>query len=104
MPKLKVGDKVWLFDFNRRVYGKESSAPIYEQQFYQDVIEGETSRSWIIGRRKFAKNNPIGIYTDEQKADKIWDNSVRYKIQDKVGRCSTEQLKQIDLILAERKE
>jgi len=103
---MKVGDKVWLFDMNRRVYKKDGvsfTPPIYAEHFYEAVIDGETSRSWLIGRRKYPKNNPLGIFTDEQKADNIWANEKRYKIQNEISYCSIAQLKQIDLILAEKK-
>jgi len=99
---MQVGDKVWLFDGNRRVYkknGESFTAPIYEEHFYLAIIDGETSRSWLIGRNKYSKKNLLGIYTDEQKADQIWDHCSRYKIEEKVRHCSINQLKQIDKIL-----
>lgn len=98
---MKVGDTVWLFDGNRRVYENGNTAPTFEKHFYQEVIDGETSRSWLIRRSKFSKKDPLGsgIYTDEQKADKIWERANRYKIMDKIHWCSIEKLKQIDNIL-----
>ena len=96
---MKVGDKVWLFDFNRRVYPKNgsiSNSPIYSEYFYQATIDGETSRSWIVLCQKFPKKNPIGLYTDKQKADKIWVNENRYRIVKLVENCSIEKLKQIE--------
>jgi len=98
---MKVGDKVWLFDTNRRVYPKGSitSAPIYAEHFYQTTIDDETPRSWIIGRQKYSKKGGEGIYTDEQKADRLWDHANRYNIIEKVKECSVEKLKQIEEIL-----
>ena len=104
MSNLKVGDKVWLFDQNRRVYEKDSiisSAPIFSEYFYQVTITGETSRSWLIGREKFSKKTLEGIYTNETKADKIWDEENRYKITEKVRYCSIIELKKINEILGE---
>ena len=103
---MKIGDKVWLFSMNRRVYkkdGKSFSSPIFAEYFYEATVDGETSRSWLIGKTKYAKNNPIGIYTDEQRADAIWKEENQMKILDKVRYCTIEQLKQIDLILAVKK-
>jgi len=100
---MKVGDKVWLFDYNRRIYPKTggiSSSPIYVEYFYQAIIDRETSRSWVVLNQKFPKKNPIGIYTDEQKNDKIWDYENRPKIVRLVEQCSTDKLKQIEKILA----
>ena len=96
----KVGNRVWLFDENRRVYVKGGHSPVYSKHFYQAVIEGETSRSWVVNGQKFAKNNPMGLYTDAQKEGKMWANVERYKIVDKVNRCSTEILKKIFEIFA----
>lgn len=101
--KMKIGDKVWLFDWNRRVYDKNekglSGEPIYEKHFYEAEITGETSRSWIINGERYSKKTLLGIYTDEQKADKIWDHLHRYNIIEKVRQCSIEKLKQISMIL-----
>ena len=99
---MKVGDKVWLFDFNRRVYPKEGGmgrSPIYSEHFYQCEIDGETSRSWIVSGTKFSKLNPQGIYNDQQKEERIWDYENRYKIVKGVESCSTKQLKEILSIL-----
>jgi hypothetical protein len=104
MSDLKVGDKVWLFDQNRRVYKTDSiisSAPIFSEYFYQTTITGETSRSWIIDREKFSKKTLQGIYTDEMKADKIWEEENRYRIVEEVRYCSIDKLKKIALILGE---
>ncbi len=106
---MKIGDKVWLFDTNRRIYPKDNrgmgaavmGAPIFSEHFYQVTIDGETSRSWLIGREKFSKKDPLGIYTDEQKEDKIWDHVNRYKIIDKIKNCSVSKLKQINSIIDE---
>jgi len=95
---MKVGDKVWLFDGNRRVYPKSagmSCAPIYSEHFYSVTIDSETSRSWIVDGVKFPKNNPIGIYTDQQKEDMIWARENRRKIIDVVDRCSAKELREI---------
>lgn len=98
---MKIGDKIWLFDANRRIYKKGEQSPIFSEHFYKVTIDGETSRSWLIGRDKFSKKDPCGIYTDEQKEDKIWDHMNRYKIIDKIKNCSIAKLKQINSIIDE---
>jgi hypothetical protein len=101
--QMKVGDKVWLFSENRRVYPKNSkfsSGPIYAEHFYQVTIDGETSRSWLIEKTKYPKiTSIINLYTNEQKADAIWREENERKIVDKIKYCTIEQLKQIDTIL-----
>lgn len=103
---MKIGDKIWLFDSNRKKYEKGNSAPIYSEHFYQEEIVGETSRSWLVGyfKNKFSKKDPIGLYTDEMKADKIWEYDNRYKIVALVERCSIKQLKKINDILIQEVE
>lgn len=45
---LKVGDPVWLFDGNHRVYRDGASGPVYREHFIRYVITGETRTSWLI--------------------------------------------------------
>lgn len=105
MTELKVGDKVWRFDQNRRVYdgtGSFGGKVIYAEHFYQDVITGETSRSWIVGKYGYRVNKKTleGIYTDEQKANDIWMHNNRYKIASIVDRCNdVEKMRQIAQIV-----
>ena len=98
--RMKVGDKVWLFDGNRRIYDKKfGSAPIYAEHFYLAEITGETSRSWLIHGDRYSKKTLLGIYNSNQREDMIWENTNRYKIIDLVRYCSIEKLKDIDRIL-----
>jgi len=50
LKNLKVGDTVWVFDINRRVYdGNGLGAKIIYREHFRPVhIIGETSRSWIL--------------------------------------------------------
>lgn len=103
--QFKIGDKVWCFDQNRRVYdGKGSFGGhiIYAGHFYESKITGETSRSWIVGQYgdKYSKKDPSGLYTDEQKADAIWMHDNRHKIAGIVDRCrDIEKMRQIAQIV-----
>lgn len=89
----KVGDKVWTFDENRRIYvgsGIYGAKIIYAGHFVHEEIVGETSRSWIVGRRKkkISKKKSEGIiFTDEQKDANIWMHDYRYKIIQMVEQC-----------------
>lgn len=99
---MKVGDKVWIFDHNYRVYPKDKligSAPIYSEHFRQKTIESETSRSWIVDGIKYSKKDVLGLYTDEQKEDVIWENENRYKIVHEVEKCSVYILRKINILL-----
>lgn len=101
---MKVGDSVWLFDTNRRVYEKDGvkhNSPIYSEYFFKATINGETSRSFIILGKKFNKKNPLGVYTEQQKEDKIWANSIRYDLIRKVERCEPSMLRKIEKIMGD---
>lgn len=103
---MKVGDKVWLFDQNRRIYQKDgiiSASPIYSEHFRQAKIEGETSRSWIIYGEKYPKASP-GFFTDAEKEEDIWDKENRMRLIEQVRRCPIKTLREIDAILAQQKE
>lgn len=97
----KVGDTVWLFDLNSRVYVPGRSAPVYRGHFVPHEIVGETSKSWIVGfgEKKFPKKNPEGMYTAEGVDDQCWAQDYRIKIIDHVRRCSPDQLREIAKIV-----
>lgn len=104
MKNLKVGDEVWLFDTNRRVYRDNksfTSSPIYSEYFYKVKISGETKRSWIINRDKYNKKTLDGLYTEELKEEKIWMNDNMMKIKDRISSCTFDQLKKIKKVIEE---
>jgi hypothetical protein len=98
---MEVGDEVWLFDINRRVYDKSSYSPVYSEHFYKARITGETTRSWIVNGIKYSKKNPLGLFTDQQKDDAVWADANRYKIIDLLKTLSTEKLKEVSKILSQ---
>ena len=61
MSKIKVGNSIWHFDVNRRVYAKDnnySGGPIWLEHWVEYKITGETSRSWILSHGiKLSKND-----------------------------------------------
>lgn len=99
---MKIGDKVWIIDENRRVYvdkeGNRTSAPIFREKFVERYIIGETRVSWILGHRddldlkrgdkvKKADAQRI-IYTSEKEIDeRCWIRSNQYTISEEVRRC-----------------
>ena len=51
---IKVGDPIWYFDVNRRVYrkdakGRSMGSSIWAEHWREYAIIGQTSRSWIVG-------------------------------------------------------
>lgn len=67
---------IWIFDLNRRVYGRDKSVPIWREHWSKRKVTGETSRSWIVdegwGERKIAKNEKLrgwGIAFSEAELD-----------------------------------
>lgn len=97
---MKVGDVVWMFDSNRRVYPEGiSAAPIYREHWTTLVIVGETAQSWLIGWNprhplhkawKLSKKDPTRaklqnrwyrIETSQQAVDAdCWAHEHRYAI------------------------
>lgn len=117
---IKVGDTLWRFDVNRRVYRRASGAyfasggPIYAEHFEPFVVTGETAFSWLVKEgwrdRKINKktlreapHNGFGgwqWYTAEQKDDAVWLEWHRDKIADEVRRCrSAAALRQIAALI-----
>lgn len=95
MNKIKIGDKFWCFNGNRRRYINGSNSPDFNSYFVEAIIIGETSRSWLIKsdliKFKVPKKEPFKflksdygfsyqILTDEMKEDKIWANYHKYKL------------------------
>jgi hypothetical protein len=101
---MKIGDKLWSFDGNRRHYaGKGLSARIiYREHFYPVEIIGETSRSWVIGCEgskneifKVPKSDPSRekhgefsmrpmLFTEQAVNDECWCQENRHKIVRKI--------------------
>jgi hypothetical protein len=96
---MKIGDTVWVFDPNRRVYEPGSHGPpIYREHFVAQKIIGETRISWLVGSEnadisrnwtytKYKKKDPYGIYTAEEVEAKIWLNDHGYETSQRVMRC-----------------
>lgn len=121
---LKVGDRIWNFDTNRRVYrhhdGRKSNAPIYREHFQECIIAGETKASWLVSSWP---NSPIeyatkvnkktllsatgkgngfgcGWYTDATREVVLWLHDHHAKIAKVLEECKDiQKLEQIAAIL-----
>lgn len=69
MTAPKVGDKCWVWNINSRVYGANRKI-VTRGHFREEVITGETPTSWIVGDRKFRKD-------DRWIRDKNWSSHQR---------------------------
>jgi hypothetical protein len=107
MPQ--IGDTVYLFDENRRVYarngaGRSSGGPIYREHFLPYLIVGEEKRSWILDKEGRVgggapwpgKTSKTKVMTEEEVEAACWRNDHRMAVSDAVRRCEdTEVLKQV---------
>jgi hypothetical protein len=103
---MKVGDTLWEFDDNRRVYD-ENRRIIYRAHFVERKIVGETKQSWIVypGDTKVSKKDLTyafwsggrrRMYANEQQVEeKCWDNDHRYKVTEAVRKTDTQTLRRI---------
>ena len=91
---LKIGDTIWLYDQNRRVYRPKqpgeifsSGGPIYREHWRPLVIVAENSRSWITehGNKCPKKGDHFGWCISEKELDDdCFVNDNRHKISDKI--------------------
>lgn len=114
--QLKVGDTIYKFDTNRRVYNKADGIGgqvIFREHFTPHQIMDETKLSWIVGpdyaklkvnkktmtTASFGGMSGYRFYTDKGKEDRIFENNHRHKICRLVESCSADKLKQIAAIV-----
>lgn len=102
---IKVGDTLYRFDGNRRVYDKAfGSGPIYREHFEPMKIIGETPRSWVLEKNWKASKKDLksaasmqyggrGFFTAEGMEDDIWQHEHRYKVSRLVEQASPATLK-----------
>lgn len=92
-----IGQTVWRFDINRRVYkdpvtGEESRGPIWRYHWEPDVIVGETRVSWVT---KYGWKLPKKgahprqwAFSEQEIADRAWVVEHAYKIAAQVGKIT----------------
>lgn len=66
---VKVGDPIWRFDHNRRVYRKNEhgdsvGGPIWRERWRRDEIVGETARSLLVGPQWCQTKLPKSAFRD----------------------------------------
>ena len=119
---MQIGDTLYRFDGNRRVYRDRTAlgggGPIYREHFEPLKIVGENKVSWILERGWKVRKSDLkgetksfhyggrGFFTAEGMATDIWDHDHRHKIVDAIQRQATPtQLRQVaELIGYEVKE
>jgi hypothetical protein len=109
--EIKVGDKFWQYDSNRRVYDSNRNL-IPESRYFQITIEKETSRSWIDNNgHKHPKKNPFskryggwgreyGFLTDEMKEDRIWAGKNESRIIETIRGLPPSELRKVGEFLS----
>lgn len=92
---LKVGDTIWRFDHNHRVYRPlkpgeppyaSRGAPIYREYWVPTKITGETRVSWETCYGKVPKNGKDRrrkgwCFTQEEVDHDVWIDAYRYRIE-----------------------
>jgi hypothetical protein len=123
---MQVGNKVWIFDSNRRKYEDDKGNKLdrcwYRYHFTEKYIIGETTQSWIVGYKNnsvddrsnykvnkktlnYSTTNLVAhdgkLYISEEEInEKCWLNDNKGNIRERVSRCSDyEKLKKIEEIL-----
>lgn len=112
MSKLKVGDDVYIFDENRRVYpedkdGLQYGGPIYREHFAPYRIVGTEGRSFVYAaitdgavssftdKIGSAKAESV-FHTADEVEDLCWINENRYRLSDEISKLrDVATLKQI---------
>lgn len=113
---MQVGDKVWIFDNNHRVYedknGNRSNYALYSGHFREFIITGETKQSWVIGSLKVNKKtlevkghalDPHLFLSQEEVNENCWVHENKYDILKKIERSADYGLlKEIERLLNSR--
>lgn len=117
MP-LNIGDTIYRFDVNRRVYpkgkkGESTGGPIYAEHFEAHTIGSETKHSWLVTdgygvvkvnkktMRQASKNGWGGYqwFSAQAMSDNIWRNEHRHNIRIMLDNASPSQLRKVAEIL-----
>jgi hypothetical protein len=125
---MQIGDKVWLFDSNRRCYEDDKGNKLiscwHRCHFDERYIVGETNQSWIVGYEgssvdsksnlkvnkktlQYSNTNMYHLdgrlYISEEEIEKeCWLNDNSYRIRQMVERCRDyDKLKKIEAIFNE---
>lgn len=109
---LKIGDTLFNFDGNRRVYTERHSPPVYEKHFKAAQIVGETKQSWVMDRGADKVNKKTlasacrfadrGYFTALGMESDIWLHDHRHKIVREIESVGVDHLKEIARIIGYR--
>jgi hypothetical protein len=101
---MKIGDTVWVWDGNVRVYKDKGGGPDFRSSFVAHVIFKETRSSWLLdgdgwdalkvdkktlelrGANLFGKRRKVFVSPQEIEDD-IFVNDYRHRIATAVERC-----------------
>jgi len=99
MSDIKIGDSVWFFDVNRRVYQKTSDgrsfgSPIWREHWVKREVIGETSRSWLVGYKHRPEKLPKSgkwpndwVLSESEINDREWVEDHRHRVSNAVYAC-----------------
>jgi len=91
--EIKIGDKFFRYDENRRVYEKSASGKIvgstFRGHFFEVTIVSETAKSWIDQWGvKISKKEPFAkLFTEEMISEAEWVKVHSYRIKEAIGYC-----------------
>lgn len=113
-----VGDTVWIFLMDRRVYPKaepgrlSSGGPIYREHFVERTIASDTGRSWVLSDRlkinkrtllspKDHRGYAVPMFTSPQQVEDLcYVHDERARLASQVQQCSdAATLRAIDALL-----
>ena len=83
-----IGDTVWVFDQNRRVYerdknGRSYGGPIWREHWVLRIVVNETSRSWLLScGTKVPKKGEARcfVYSEAELDDRCFVNDHAFRI------------------------
>ena len=97
-PKPNIGDTVWYFDPNHRVYNRDANGrriggPIWREHWRPVEVTGETRLSWIVGHDNYEvfrvkkKDWPAKLALSQEHITQLQFVKDRFKIASDVGKC-----------------
>lgn len=118
---MKIGDSVWIYDSNCRIYPKDengkhipNSSPDYRLSWLEKFVIGETRISWIVANSRDAKpgqkwrchkipkkpefqsTEVRGVaYSAEELDAAVWQSSHRWRVIRMVEHCNGDTLRKI---------
>ena len=108
--KFKVGDTVWAFDENRRVYGKKGGGPIYAEHWTEYRVREIEKKSYLISRVYLSniqtREVAIGFQkaekeysTTAEKNDDVYRKTTAHALSELVRRADAATLRQVAKLL-----